>query len=162
MTAVISLADIVRGLCDRKTDLDKLGLLAENLVNYRSMRRLFILVMAVTLGGLGQVPLSASALFSSNRIGCGSPKLRLHCDEMNMDTSGPQLAASEDTSCCFVSSPPIHESTFVVSASSFAVAHAPTVLSVGDAPPVWTVPPDILWHDFSPPSSQSRLCTFLI
>jgi hypothetical protein len=79
-----------------------------------------------------------------------------------MSTSSPQLAASEDTSCCFVSSLPAGESHFVISNSSFAVADSGTVLSVGDAPRVRTLPANILEHDYSPPASQSRLCIFVI
>jgi hypothetical protein len=136
--------------------------IAANLVSYKPMRKLFILVMAVSLAGLGQVSLSASALFSSNRFGCGVSKVRSNCDEMDMSTSSPQLDASEDTSCCFVSSLPAGEYHFVISDSTFAVAHSPTVLSVGKAPRVRTRPGNILEHDHSPPASQSRLCIFLI
>jgi hypothetical protein len=132
------------------------------MVTYTLMRRWFILVMAVTLGGLGQVPLSASALFSSNRVGCTSPKIRVHCDKMNMDAGNSQLAAPEDTSCCFVSGSPAQELQFVVSTSPSATTPAATSVSAGDSPLVWTAPPDIPWHNFSPPASLSRLCTFLI
>jgi hypothetical protein len=133
-----------------------------NLVSYRPMRKLVILVMAVSLAGLGQVSFSVSALFSSNRAGCSVSKIRSNCDEMGMSTSSPQLVAPEDTSCCFVSSLPAGESHFVISDSTFAVAHSPTVLSVGDAPRVRNLPTNMLQHDYSPPASQSRLCIFLI
>jgi hypothetical protein len=126
------------------------------------MRKLFILVMAVSLAGFGQVSLSASALFSSNRVGCAVSKIRNNCDEMDMGTSSPQLAVPEDTSCCFVSSVPAGESHFVISNTNFAVAYSLTVLLVGDAPRVRTLPANILEHDYSPPASQSRLCIFLI
>ena len=135
---------------------------AGNLVSYRPMRKLFIFVMAVSLAGLGQVSLSASALFSSNRVGCSVSKIRSNCDEMDMSTSSPQLAAPEDTSCCFVSSLPAGESHFVISNPSFAVAYSATDLSVGDVPQVQNLPVNILQHDYSPPASQSRLCIFLI
>jgi hypothetical protein len=135
---------------------------AANLVSYKPMRKLVILVMAVSLAGLCQVSLSASALFSSDRVGCSVSKIRSNCDEMDMGTSSPQLAAPEDTSCCFVSSLPAGESHFVISNSSFAVAYSPSALSVGDAPRVRTRSANILEHDYSPPASQSRLCIFLI
>jgi hypothetical protein len=160
VTAVISLCDLAHGLCGQKER--SLTPVAENLVNCTMMRRLFILVMAVTLGGLGQVPLSASALFSSNRVGCASAKIRHHCDNMNMNPSSPQLAAAENTSCCFVSGPPADESQFVVSAPTFAATPAANPASLGDTPRTRTLPPDIAWHDFSPPTSQSLLCIFLI
>ncbi len=123
---------------------------------------MFILVMVVSLAGLGQVSLSASALFSSNRVGCSVSKIRSNCDEMDMSTGSPQLAAPEDTSCCFISSLPAGESHFVIPNLSFAVAYSATVISVGDAPQVRSLPANILQHDYSPPASQSRLCIFLI
>ncbi len=135
---------------------------AANLVSYKQMRKLLIVVMAVSLAGLGQVSLSASALFSSNRVGCSVSKIRSNCDEMDMSTSSAQLAAPEDTSCCFVSSLPDGESHFVISDSTFAIAYSPTVVSVGGAPRVRNLPTNILRHDYSPPASQSRLCIFLI
>ena len=79
-----------------------------------------------------------------------------------MDASSPELAAPEDTSCCFVTGLPAQESQFVVSAFPSASAPIASPVSVGDSPRVWTVPPDIPWHNFSPPASLSRLCTFLI
>src|ERR1019366_6640671 len=119
------------------------------------MRRLFILVMVVALGGLIQLPLSASALLSSHRIGCATPKVRVHCDDMNMDmgSSNAQLAAAEDTSCCFISGLPAQESSFVVSAPTAAQARTASSVSVSDVPRVRTVPQDIARHDFSPPAS---------
>ena len=126
------------------------------------MRRLFIFVLLVNLGGLGPASLSASARLSSGLIECATQKVQFDCDEMNMAASSTRLTAAQDTSCCFVSSQPTRESQFIVSDPSFAAAPTATPLSVGDAPRVRIVPPDILVHDFSPPASQSRLCTFLI
>ena len=146
----------------RKGDPYKGMFLAENLVNYISMRQLFIFVMAATLGGLGQVPVWASSLFSSNRVECPLSKVRLNCDDMNMDTSRAKLAAPEDTSCCLVTGLPAQELQYVVSTSPSTAMPTATPISFGATPRVWTVPPDIPWHDFSPPASLSRLCTFLI
>jgi hypothetical protein len=126
------------------------------------MRRLFILVMAVILGGLGQIPASASALFSSNRVGCASPKIQINCDDMNMDAGSSRMAAAENTSCCFVSGVPANEPQFVLSAPTVAPAPTAIPLLPGDAPRVRTVPSDGLRLNFSPPASQSRLCVFLI
>ena len=143
-------------------DIERTCTVAANLVSYRAMRKLLILVMAVSLAGLGQISLSTFALFSSNRIGCAVSKIRSNCDEMDMSTSSPQLAAPEDTSCCFVSRLPDGESHFVISNTAFSVAYSPTVISVDDVPPVRNSPTNILRHDYSPPASQSRLCIFLI
>src|ERR1035437_5933022 len=122
------------------------------------MRRLFILVMVVALGGLIQLPLSASALLSSHQIGCATPKVRVHCDDMNMGSSNAQLAAAEDTTCCFISGLPAQESSFVVSAPNPVPARTASSVSVSDVPRVRILPQDIARHDFSPPASQSLLC----
>jgi hypothetical protein len=135
---------------------------SSNLVAYKLMRRSFILVMAVILGGLGQIPLSASVLSSSNWIGCASPKIQVNCDDMNMDAGSSHMAAAENASCCFVSGMPANESQFIVSAPTVAPAPTAIPLSPGDAPRVRTVPSDVLRLNFSPPASQSRLCIFVI
>lgn len=126
------------------------------------MRRLFILVLAVMVAGLGVVPVSASSFFSSNRIGCTPSQIAIHCDGMDMEAGSARMAAAEKTSCCFISGLPAQDSPFVVSAQT--VVRAPTAIPVppGDIPRVRAVAADILRHDFSPPASPSRLSVFLI
>ena len=126
------------------------------------MRRLFILLLAVLVSGLGVVPVSASSLFSSNRIGCTPRQAAIQCDGMDMDGGSARMAAAENTSCCFISGLPAQDSPFVVSAQTFAPAPAATPVSASDIPLVHAVPADILRHDFSPPASPSRLSVFLI
>ena len=137
--------------------------MAANVVKCEFVRRLFILVMAVTLGRAGTSP-----AFGFRR--CFHPigsdvlpqRCAFNCDDMNMDAGCTRVAAAENTSCCFVSGLPAQESPFVVSASTVAPAPTAAPVSVSDIPRVRTVPPDILRHDFSPPASQSRLSIFLI
>jgi hypothetical protein len=126
------------------------------------MRRLFILVLAVMVAGLGVVPVSASSFFSSNRIGCTPPQMAIHCDGMNMATGSARMAAGEKTSCCFISGLPAQDSPFVITAPTVAPPPAATPVSARDIPRVRAVPADILRHDFSPPASPSRLSVFLI
>ena len=126
------------------------------------MRRLFVLVLAVMVAGLGVAPVSASSFFSFNRIGCAPPQMAIDCDGTNMDASSARMAAAEKTSCCFISGLPAQDSPFVVSAQIVAPAPTATPVPAGDIPRVRAVPADILRHDFSPPSSPSRLSVFLI
>jgi hypothetical protein len=112
------------------------------------------------MGGLGLAPISASPLYSSNRIECASLKIRHHCNEMKNGSS--QLAAPENTSCCFITGLPMQGLPFVLPASSSAAMPTTIPVSFGDTPRVRNVPPDIPWHTFSLPASLSRLCTFLI
>jgi hypothetical protein len=125
------------------------------------MHRLVIFALAVVLAGIGQVPLSASALFSSP-VECPFSKVHLDCNDMNMAASAPELSAREDSSCCVVTGLPTQDLQFVVAASPSVAAPLATHIAFGDAPQVWTAPPEIPWHNFSPPASLSRLCTFLI
>lgn len=126
------------------------------------MRRLFILVLAVMVAGLGVVPVSASSFFSSNRIGCTPPQMAIHCDGMNMDAGSARMAAAEKTSCCFISGLPAQDSPFVVSTQTVAPPRTATPMSAGDIPLVRIVTAEILRHDFSPLASPSRLSVFLI
>jgi hypothetical protein len=123
---------------------------------------LFIIVLALTLAGLDQAPLSGASVFSSNGIGCSAAKMRNKCEGMNKDACCIRIAAAEKTSCCVVSGLPVQQSPFVLPAPTVAPAPIAAALLVSDIPPVRTVPPDILRHDFSPPVSQSRLSIFLI
>jgi hypothetical protein len=134
----------------------------ENLVDWISMRRLFILVLAIMVGGLGVVPVSASSFFSSNRIACTPPQTAIHCDGMNMDAGSASMAAADKTSCCFISGLPAQDSPFVVSVQTVAPVPTATPVPAGDIPRVRAVPADILRHDFSPSASPSRLSVFLI
>jgi len=82
--------------------------------------------------------------------------------DMGTSTSNAQMAAAEDTSCCFISGLPAQESSFVVSAPTAAPARTASSVSIIDVSRIRIVPQDIARHDFSPPASQSLLCIFLI
>ena|ERR1700693_2261175 len=125
------------------------------------MRRILIFGLALSIVGLGPVPLSACALFTSKLVECATPKTQSQCDQMNMEESGTQLVAGSDTSCCFISKEPIPQSQY--KESGLALATPFTALDpMGDIPRVQRVPSVLTVRDLSPPSLQARLCTFLI
>src|SRR6266852_9053116 len=126
------------------------------------MRRILSLAIVLSLAGLGPVPLSSCALFSSKLVECATPKTQVRCDQMAMQTSGTALAATPDTSCCFSSSAPLPESQYKV--SDLSLIAAPILVSdpMGDAPSAQYPRPVNRVQDLLPPSLQSLLCTFLI
>src|SRR5712692_3260609 len=130
------------------------------MIDLKSVRRSLTFALALSLVGLGQVPLSACALLTSRLAECATPKTQLQCDQMNMDESGAQLVAAPDTSCCLVSNAPVPQ--FQYEASGLALAAPVAVLDpTGDTPRIQRLPA-LIEHDISPPSLQSLLCTFLI
>jgi hypothetical protein len=131
------------------------------MVDLGLVRRSLILALALTLVGLGPVPLSACALLSSKLDECATPKTQSQCDQMNMDESGIQLIAASDTSCCFISKAPIPQLQY--KACDLSLAAPIAVLDpTGDTPRIQLLPPVLMVQDPSPPSLQSLLCTFLI
>jgi len=131
------------------------------MVNSKSVRRLLIFGLALSLVGVGAVPLSACALLSSKLAECATPKTESRCDQMNMDESGIQLVAASETSCCVISKAPIPQ--LQPKASGLSLAAPIAVLDrTGDTPRIQQLPPVLIAQDASPPSVQSLLCTFLI
>ncbi|SRR6266849_2477765 len=131
------------------------------MIDLKSVRRSLIFALALSLVGLGQVPLSACALLTSQLAECATPKTQSRCDQMNMDASGTQLVSASDTSCCSISQAPIPQSQF--KGSDFSLAAPIAVLDpTGDTPRRQRLLPVVIVHDLSPPSLQSLFCTFLI
>lgn len=122
---------------------------------------MLILGLALSLAGLGPVPLSACALLSSKLAECAAPETQSQCDKMNADENGPRLTVASDTSCCLLTAPiPVPQF------NASGVSTAPPPLAVG-GPMVSTlqvqgVRPAISVPDAPPPGLQSLLCTFLI
>ncbi len=131
------------------------------MIDLKSVRRSLIFALALSLVGLGQVPLSACALLTSQLAECATPKTQSRCDQMDMDESGTQLVTASDTSCCFVSKAPIPELQPKSSALSLAAPIA-VLDPTGDTPRRQRLLPVVIVHDLSPPSLQSLFCTFLI
>lgn len=125
------------------------------------MRRILIFGLALSVVGLGPMPLSACALFSSKLAECATPKAQSQCDQMNMDESGTQLVAASDTSCCVVSKAPIPQLQY--KATDLSLARVIAVLDLaGVTPRVQRLAPVLIGQNLSPPTLQSLLCTFLI
>lgn len=128
---------------------------------FSMLRKTLILLLALSLVGLGPVPLSACALLSSKLAECATPRTQSQCDQMNMDESGTQLVTASNTSCCFVSKAPIPQLQYKASGLSLVAPIAVLDLT-GDPPRIQRLPTVLIVHDLSPPTLQSLLCTFLI
>ncbi len=131
------------------------------LVEWMVMRRLLIFALALTLAGLGPVPLSACALFHSPFTECATPQTQSQCDHMNMEESGIRLSAASAASCCDLSKAPVSQAKHEKFSVSLAV-RAAVVYSTYDVPAVHRMPFVSVAKDISPPPTQSLLCTFLI
>jgi len=131
------------------------------LVEWIAMKRLLIFVLALSLAGLGSVPLSACALFNSPLTECATPQTQSQCDHMNMEESGIRLSAASAASCCDLSKAPVQQAKHEKFSMPLA-ARVVIVNSTHDVPAVHRMPFVSLAKDISPPSAQSLLCTFLI
>jgi len=130
-------------------------------VEWIPVRRSLILALALSLVGLGPLPLSACALRSSKLAECATPQTQSECDKMNMNESGTRFVASPDRSCCFAKAP-LPVSQYKSSDLALASAHAVVPDPIGIAPHVQNIYQAVSPHDTSPPGLQSLLCTFLI
>ena len=126
------------------------------------VRRLFIFVLALSLAGMGSVPLSACAIVSSKMAECATPQTQSQCDQMGMDDGAATFAAPPSSSCCFLSAAPLPATLQKV--SDLSVARAPIVVLGTAWKPQETQEqrPAQIEQALSPPSLQSVLCTFLI
>jgi hypothetical protein len=131
------------------------------MVDLGLVRRSLIFALALSLAGLGPVPLSACALLSSKLAECATPKTQSQCAQMNMDESGTQLVAASDPSCCLISKAPIPQLQYKAS-DLFLAAPIAVLDPTGDTPRIQLLPPVLMVQDLSPPSVQSLLCIFLI
>lgn len=131
------------------------------MVDSEFVRRSLIFALALSLLGLGPVPLSACALLSSKLAECATPKTQSQCDRMNMGENGTQLGALPDTSCCAVSKAPIPQLQSKIPEHSLAPSLA-VLDATGDVSRIQRMLPVHIVQDLSPPSLQSLLCAFLI
>lgn len=131
------------------------------MVDLKLLRRSLIFALALSLAGLGQVPLSGCVLRNSKLAECVTPKTQSQCDQMNMGESATQFFAPAATSCCSVSKAPIPQlqsKTSELSLSPHVAIHDGTC----KVPRIHQLPPVRIVQDPSPPSLQSLLCVFLI
>jgi hypothetical protein len=126
------------------------------------MRRPLTLILALSLLGLGPVPASACALFSSKSAECATPAIQSRCDQMDMESDGAKLSPTPDTSCCSVSNAPIPVSQ--QKANGIALSSSPAIIveSMSVIPRCEREAGIEFSEDYSPPPLQSLLCTFLI
>lgn len=126
------------------------------------VRRTLIAALAMSLIGLGPVPLSACAIFSSKMAECATPQTKSRCDQMNMDESIPKVAAAPNAPCCSLSNAPVPATRQKM--SDLSLTAVPNVVLGIE----WKLPrtkeqqPTQIEQALSPPPLQSVLCTFLI
>ena len=126
------------------------------------MRRAVIIALALGLTALGPVPLSVCALLSSQLAECETPNTQSLCEQMNIDSRGPQFDSMPDTSCCHITKAPLPASQFEASDLSFLPALAPVPDSIAALAVADNDYPPVVLQDISPPPIQPLLCTFLI
>jgi len=125
------------------------------------VRRMVIAALALSLIGLGPVPLSTCALLSSKLAECSTPQTQSPCDKMNTEEGGTHFVALPDSSCCFARAP-LPVSRYEASGLSLPLATPAAFSPIGDAPRRQNAHPALINQDLSPPALQSLLCTFLI
>jgi hypothetical protein len=123
-----------------------------------------ILICALALGLLmlcpGQLPLCS--IFSSSMGDCATRTAGTLCDMTDMPSSPPAAIASQSQSCCTIAHAPLPEPRVRVLKVSvdlkLGVSPSPNA-GAAKASDIASVP---VFVDFSPPPSQSLLCSFLI
>jgi len=131
------------------------------LLNWKVMRRVLILGLALSVIAAGLVPLSACALFSSKMAECAEGTAPSPCDQMRSHSSEAQSFKDANKSCCGISQAPLPELQFkaMVVGPAITTEVSQQTLAVPKAAPY---NPLLFIANPSPPSSQSLLCTFLI
>lgn len=125
-------------------------------------RRILTAALALSLIGLGPVPLSACALFSSKLAECATPQTDSQCTKMNTEESGPpHFAAAQDQSCC-VARAPLPLTQYKAFALSVLAGPSAILDLLTAGRPSRDARPAPSNRDLSPPRIQSLLCTFLI
>jgi hypothetical protein len=125
------------------------------------MRRSLIFALALSLAGLGAMPISECAFLTSILAECATPQTQSQCDNMNLNNSDAPVLKASESSCCILSGAPIPQSqhkTFEFSAELATVGLDRPI----DSPRTQPLPPFSVVQNPSPPSFQSLHCTFLI
>jgi hypothetical protein len=131
------------------------------LLQWKLMRRVFILGLALSVFAGGLMPFSACALFSSRMAECAGAKAQSPCEQMHPHSAGVQFSKGSDKSCCGTTQAPPAVLQFnaaaVGPAITIALSHNTLVV-----PSARTNSALLVIENPSPPSLQSLLCTFLI
>jgi hypothetical protein len=131
------------------------------LLNWKVMRRVLILGLALIVIATGLMPLSACALLSAKMAECAEGTAQSPCDQMRPHRSEAQSFKDANKSCCVISQAPLPELQFkaIVVGPAITTARTQQILAVPSETPY---NPLLFIRNPSPPSSQSFLCTFLI
>lgn len=131
------------------------------LLEWKAMRRVLILGLALSVFTAGLAPLLACALFSSKIAECAEATSQSTCDQMCLHSAGAQISRGSDKSCCVTSQAPIPELQFKGTEAGLSVAMAVPLytLAIHSPRPYNTL---LVFEIPSPPSLQSLLCAFLI
>lgn len=132
-----------------------------HLLDWKLMRRVLILGLALSVFAAGLMPLSACALLSSKMAECAEATTPSPCDQMYAPNAVTQFSRGSDKSCCVASQAPLPEFQFkgVEAGPSVAMAVPLYTLAIHSPRPYSTL---LVVGNLSPPSFQSLLCTFLI
>src|SRR5690242_17919979 len=125
------------------------------------MRRLLTLALSLSLTGVGPLPLSLCAIFSSKLAECATPKTPSPCDTMNMGDNSTRLLAP-NAPCCNLDQAPTAARQRQFSQPSLATSAVLIVSSARMLPRIEGTWPTDIEQYLSPPPLQSLLCTFLI
>jgi hypothetical protein len=131
------------------------------LLDWMSMRRAFILGLALSVFSAGLMPLSVCALSSSRMAECAEATAPSPCDQMYSRSAETQVSKGSDKSCCFTSQAPLPELQFkgIEVGPALAITVSQNALAIPIATGYSTL---LVVEHPSPPSLQSLLCTFLI
>ena len=127
------------------------------------MHRIFSLVIALGMAGLGPVPVSACAVLHSQASECATAQAKTDCERMGMDQAeelSVKVSAASKT-CCAISEAPLPEAR--AWSGDLHVAAAPVAVSEVMAETAPDEDPGFSdrFTDVSPPPLQPLLCTFL-
>ena len=125
------------------------------------MRRLLTLALSLSLTGVGPLPLSLCAIFSSKLAECATPKTPSPCDTMNMGDNGTSLTAPNGP-CCSLDNAPVAARQHQFSQPSLTTSAVVMVSSAWMLPRIERTWPTEIERYISPPPLESLLCTFLI
>ena len=131
------------------------------MVKSLQVRRVLIFGLALSLLGIGPVPLSACALLTSRLAECANPETNSHCNGMDMGESTKNVpAVGSSDSCCSSSRQPAVQLQSQTP-DCLTIPYVTASYATAETPRAYAVPFASALVDSSPPPLQSLLCTFL-
>ena len=133
------------------------------MLEWKPMRRLLILGLALSVFTAGLVSLSACAMLSSGAAECAQAMTQSPCGHMQQHDNKAQLSGASEKSCCAISQAPLPEMQYKTAEVSLAAATVAVTVNALAVPSIRPSSPLLaVVENPSPPSFQSLLCTFLI